>query len=156
MGEAELAAEVTGVMGYCCASKGNKESTIAGKLVAVQLYHEQFVGLSFPLGKPLIRPVKARNQEGARREGYAAESENATDVGYADKNARKHTLLGGGGKGGMDRLGVVLFSDVAGIRIVCPGKRGSFTVFIVRGGGMWRFSEIMRRWGKAGGRRRIK
>ena len=86
MGEAELAAEVTGVMGYCCASKGNKESTIAGKLVAVQLYHEQFVGLSFPLGKPLIRPVKTRNQEGARREGYAAESENATDVGYAIPN----------------------------------------------------------------------
>ena len=54
MGEAELAAEF---MGYCCARKWNKESTIAGKLVAVQFYHERFVGLSLPLGNPLIRSV---------------------------------------------------------------------------------------------------
>ena len=57
VGEAELAAEIKEFMGYCCAGHGYKESTIAGKLVAVQFHHEQFVGLSLPLGNPLIRSV---------------------------------------------------------------------------------------------------
>lgn len=58
LGEMELVAELTEFMGYCCAEKGNKETTIAGKLVAINFYHEQFVGLSLPLGNPLIRSVK--------------------------------------------------------------------------------------------------
>ena len=35
MGEMELVAELAVFMGYCCAEKGNKETTIAGKLVVV-------------------------------------------------------------------------------------------------------------------------
>ena len=112
-------------------------------------------GAIFSLRQPADQIGKTRNQEGARREGYAAKSEKATDVGYADETSREHSFLGGGGKGGMDRLGVVLFSDVAGIGIVRGGKGGSFTVFIVCGGGMRHSSEIMSSWGKAGGRRRI-
>ena len=54
----ELAAELAKFMGYCCADKGIKETTIAGKLVAIIIYHEQCVGLSMPLGNPLIRSVK--------------------------------------------------------------------------------------------------
>ena len=58
MGEMELAAELAEFMGYFCAGKGNKDTTIAGKLVAISFYHEQFVGLSMPLGNPLIISVK--------------------------------------------------------------------------------------------------
>ena len=58
MGEAQLAAELTECLGYCCARKGNKKSTIASKLVEAHLYHELFVGLYLPLGNPLIRSVK--------------------------------------------------------------------------------------------------
>ena len=57
MGEMGLVAELAEFMGYCCAEKGNK-MTIAGKLVAIISYHEQFVGLSLPLGNPLIKSVK--------------------------------------------------------------------------------------------------
>ena len=34
-GGMELAAELAEFMGYCCAEKGNNETTIAGKLVAI-------------------------------------------------------------------------------------------------------------------------
>ena len=57
MGGMKLVAELAEFMGYCCAEKGNK-MTIAGKLVAIIFYHEQFVGLSLPLGNPLIKSVK--------------------------------------------------------------------------------------------------
>ena len=58
MGEMELVGELVEFMGYCCAGKGNKESTIVGKLVAINFYHEQFVGMSVPMGNPLIRSVR--------------------------------------------------------------------------------------------------
>ena len=58
MGEMELVAELAVFMGYCCAEKGNKETTIAGKFVAIIFHNEQFVGLSLPLGNPLIKSVK--------------------------------------------------------------------------------------------------
>ena len=63
MGEMELVAELAEFMGYCCAEKGNKETTIAGKLVAINFY--ELVGLSLPLGNPLINQ-RNKNQEGAR------------------------------------------------------------------------------------------
>jgi len=40
MGEMELVGELVEFMGYCCAEKGNKESTVVGKLVAINFYHE--------------------------------------------------------------------------------------------------------------------
>ena len=43
MGEAELAAELAELMGYYRAEKVNKETTIAGELVATIFYHEQFM-----------------------------------------------------------------------------------------------------------------
>ena len=58
VGKMELVVELAEFIGYCCAEKGNKKTTIAGKLVAINFYHEQFVGLSMPLGIPLIESVK--------------------------------------------------------------------------------------------------
>ena len=58
MGEMELVGKLVAFMGHCRAGKGNKESTIVGKLVVINFYHEQFVGLSVPLSSPLIRSVR--------------------------------------------------------------------------------------------------
>ena len=44
-------------MGYCCAGKGSKESILPGKLLAINLYREQFLGLSVSMSNPLIRSV---------------------------------------------------------------------------------------------------
>ena len=45
-------------MGYCCAGKGNKESTVVGRLMAINFYHEQCLGLSLPISNPLHRSVR--------------------------------------------------------------------------------------------------
>ena len=39
MNEWELVEELTEFMAYCCAERKNKESTVAGKLVAVNDHH---------------------------------------------------------------------------------------------------------------------
>ena len=54
----ELVRELVEFMGYCCTGKENKESTIVGKLVAINFYHEQFLGLSVPMSNPLIKSVR--------------------------------------------------------------------------------------------------
>ena len=64
MGEMELVWEWVEFMGYCCAGKGNKESTIVGKLLAINLYHEQSLRLPVPMSNPLIRSVR----QGIKRE----------------------------------------------------------------------------------------
>ena len=63
LGEWELVEELTGFMAYCCAERKNMEATVAGKLMAVNLYHEQWRGLSLPLQHFRIQAVK----KGVRR-----------------------------------------------------------------------------------------
>ena len=56
-------------------------------------------------------------------------------MGYTDENAGERPMLGGWGKGGMDRLGVVLFLDVTGIGIVRRGDEGiPYYLFFAEGG----------------------
>lgn len=57
MGEMELVAELAEFKGHCCAEKGNKQTTNPSRLGTIICYHEHFVGLSGPLGIPLIRSV---------------------------------------------------------------------------------------------------
>ena len=57
-GETERAAEFAEVMGCCCPEKKNTVRTTAGKLMAINVYHEQSIGLSMHLGDPLMRSVK--------------------------------------------------------------------------------------------------
>ena len=45
-------------------------------------------------------------------------------MGYADENAGERPILGSGGKGDVDRLGVVLFFDVACLGTVRGRERG--------------------------------
>ena len=58
MGDMELVRELVEIARYCCAGKGIKESTIVSKLVVINFYHGQFLGLSVPLNNPLIRSVR--------------------------------------------------------------------------------------------------
>ena len=46
--ELEVVDELVEYMAYCCAVQRNRESTVAGKLVAVN-FHEQWMGKSLPL-----------------------------------------------------------------------------------------------------------
>ena len=50
--ELEVVDELAEYMAYCCAVRGNRESKVAGKLVVVNFFHEQWMGKSLPL-KPL-------------------------------------------------------------------------------------------------------
>ena len=117
MGEVGLVAGLAEFMGYCCPEKGNKETTITGKLVAINFYHEQFVGLSLPLGSPLIKSVKQGIKRARIEKGTQLRVRKPLTWGIlrTDENAGERPILWGGGKGGMDRLGVVLFLDVTGI-----------------------------------------
>ena len=45
-GEVELVRGLVEFMGGCCAGDGNKESTIAGKLMAINFHDEQLLGPS--------------------------------------------------------------------------------------------------------------
>ena len=38
----ELVEELAEFMAYCCAERNNKDATVEGKLMAVNVYHEQW------------------------------------------------------------------------------------------------------------------
>ena len=61
--ELEVVDELVEHMAYCCAVRGNQEPTVAGKLVAVNFFHEQGMGKSLPLNHSRIKAVK----EGIKR-----------------------------------------------------------------------------------------
>ena len=53
--ELEVVDELAVYMAYCCAVQGNRESTVAGKMVAVNFFHEQWMGKSLPLNYSGLR-----------------------------------------------------------------------------------------------------
>ena len=58
MNEWELVEELTEFMAYCCAERKNKETTVAEKLIAVNVSHEKWVGLFLPLQHFRIKAVR--------------------------------------------------------------------------------------------------
>ena len=54
----ELVEELAEFMAHCCAERKNREATMAGKLVAVNVYDEQWVGLYLSLQHFRIRAVR--------------------------------------------------------------------------------------------------
>ena len=58
MEEAEIVEELVQYIAFCCAVKRNKDATVAGKLVAVNVCHEQWVGLSLPINHVRVRAVR--------------------------------------------------------------------------------------------------
>lgn len=71
MSELEVVDEKAEYMAYCCAARGNRETTIIGKLVAFHFFREQWVGRSLliaaasPLPEEGIK--KAPVKEGIKR-----------------------------------------------------------------------------------------
>ena len=61
--ELEVVDDLVKYVAYCCAVRGNRESTVAGKLVAVNFFHQQWMGRSLPLNHSRIKAVK----EGIKR-----------------------------------------------------------------------------------------
>ena len=61
--ELKVVDELAEYMTFCCAVRGNRESTVAGKLVAVKFFHEQWMGKSLPLNHFRIKAVR----EGIKR-----------------------------------------------------------------------------------------
>ena len=157
VGEAELEAELTELMTYCCARKGTKELTIAGKSVAVQFYHEQFVGLSLPLGNPLIRSVKQGIKRAHVEKGTQQRVRRPLTRGMLTNMQESIPSWGVGGRVVWVGLALSYFL-MYGAAELFTGEKGEFhrfTVFIVCGGWMWRSSETTSSWGKAGDRRWI-
>ena len=56
--EAEMVEELVQYMAFCFAVKRNKEATVAGKLVEVKFYREQWGGLSLPINHVRVRAVR--------------------------------------------------------------------------------------------------
>ena len=55
--ELELVDELAEYTTYCCAVRGNRESTVVGKMVAVNFFHEQWMGKSLALNHFRIKAV---------------------------------------------------------------------------------------------------
>ena len=80
----EVVDELAEYVAYCCAVRGNRESTVAGKLVAVKFFHEQWMGKMLPLNDFRIKAVKKRNQKGSRGRRHPATDEEAAVLGDAE------------------------------------------------------------------------
>ena len=59
----EVVDELAEYMAYCYTARGNRETTIEDKLVAVNFFHEYWMGRSLPLDHFRIKVVK----EGIKR-----------------------------------------------------------------------------------------
>ena len=116
-----LVGELVEFMGYCCAGKESKESTIVGKLVAMNFYHGQFLGLPVPMSNSLIR-------QGIKR----------AHVGMSSQQKVRRPLTWGiltemhesvqawavGGRVLWMGLALTYFFHVASVGIICQRKRG--------------------------------
>ena len=69
MEEAETVEELAQCMAICCAVKRNKEAAVAGKLVTVHFYHEQWVRPSLPISHVRVRAVRQGIKRRVRRAG---------------------------------------------------------------------------------------
>lgn len=56
--EVDVVEELVEYMAYCCATRGKREMTVIGNLVAVNFLHEQWVERPPPLSHLLIKVVK--------------------------------------------------------------------------------------------------
>ena len=76
MGKVGMVKEVAQYMAFCCAVENNKEATVAGKLVAVNFYHEQWLELPLSISHVSVKAVRqgikrahveSGSQQGVRR-----------------------------------------------------------------------------------------
>ena len=131
----EFVVELAEFMGYCGAEKVNKETTFAGELVVINLYLELFVGLSLPRGNPLSKSVRQGIKRAHVEKGTQQRVRRPLTWGYTDEHAGERLILGGRGKDGLDRLGVVLTLDATVLGVVRGGEGGlQYHLFFAEGG----------------------
>ena len=113
--------ELMQYMAFCCAVEKNKEATIGGKLAAVNVYHDQWVGLSLPISHVRVRAVRqgVKGTHGQRRSTAGKETINAGDAG---RDGRWQLRLGSRGKSDVGRTGAYMFAAAEGARVVRGGE----------------------------------
>ena len=141
----ELVGKLVEFMGYCCAGKGNKESSIVGKLVAISVYHKQLLGPSVSMSNPLIRLDRLGNvsiQHTYRWVVGMIDSQHAVDVGSADGDAGGRAGMGGRRGGAFNRSGIDFFMLQASV-FVAKKERECHKVYGLRRGeiAFWRETE---------------
>lgn len=111
MNEWELVDELAGFMAYCFAKWKNKEAIVAGKLIAVNLYHEQWVRL------PAIATTTFQDQGGEKGDQEGARGGREPDAGEETANlgddrggGGEHRRMGRGGGGSVGRIDPVATS----------------------------------------------
>ena len=75
------------IYGVLLLEEREQGTTIAGKLVAIFFLPRAVRRVVNAFRQPFDQIGETRDHEGARREGYSAESEKAIDVRYTDENA---------------------------------------------------------------------
>ena len=98
--------------------KKNKEATVVGKLVAVNFYHEQWVGLSLPIShvrvKAVWQGIKRAHTRGARE---STTGEKTINVGDADRDGRWQLRVGSGGESDVHRTGANVPAAAEGVGV---------------------------------------
>ena len=133
-GEWELVEELTEFMAYCCAERKNKEATVAGKLLAVNVYHEQWGVLSLPLQPVRIQAVKKGNRRAHAEAGNQARGKEAADVGDDQSDGGEYRRVGGRGKDRVDRAGTDVSAAAEGLGTIRGGRRKGATGSILEEG----------------------
>ena len=121
MNERQVVEELTEFMAYCCAEWKNMESTVAGKLVAVNFGSSSGWGCHCRCSISGSRRRK-RDQEGARGGGESNTGEETAIVGNYQGD-------GHGGEDSVDWLGFVVPDVAEGIGIVWRGGEAGRTRF---------------------------
>ena len=155
MGEMELAAELEEFMEYCGAEKGNKETTIAGKLVAINFCHEQFVRPSMPLGNPLIRSVKQGIKRAHIEKGTQQRVRRPSTWGMLTRMQESIPCWGVGGRVVWIGLTLSNFLTLRASELFEGEKEDFLSIYCLRRGDVV-FSEVASGWGNAGGRRQTR
>ena len=78
--ELDVVDELAEYMAYCCAIRGNRETTVAGKLVAVNFFREEWVGRTLLLNHFHIKAVE-EGKNRRTRGGHPTTGEEAAVVG---------------------------------------------------------------------------
>ena len=123
LGEWGLVEELTEFMAYCCAEGKNKEATVAGKLMAVNVYHEQWGGLSLPLQPVRNQAVKKGNRRAHAEPGNQARGKEAADVGDDRSDGGEYRRVGGRGEDRVDRAGTDISAAAEGLGTIRGGRR---------------------------------
>lgn len=70
----------TEFVAYCCVASGSKEGAVAGKLAAVNFYHEQWMERLLPLASQRIKAVKDGSRKPHAGAGNQPRGEEAVET----------------------------------------------------------------------------